>query len=440
MENNKSIFSPSLLTKHENGPLTTNIYIEPASSATSKGLWGFQPTELSAIASCITALVSFCIAVHTVSKYREDKLQQQKIILRERKITLANNAKEKIEKFYGPLNSLLEESRIIYSHFALKEKEKLKADGKYFRTLRYLIQNNSYDNNGLDTHDKELLLQIIDISDKIMLLIESNSGLVDNPELHTLLGKLIAHYRILKCAARGVLNKDNSDLEEIVFPLEINGALDSEIRKLQVIIEFDTKTKSEELKNNNIIFYDKKYVDYYKKTSSLDMSDIYNEVRNHFKPGTAILDAGCGVGRDTEYFIKHGYKVTPFDASKKMVYLCNQYPFSFCEQFHFNEIDYPPKFDLVWACASLLHLNEAEFVDASFRLYKSIKKGGIIYFSLKNKIRNTKSDKRDFYYHSSELIRKTFLFELNMTLIKEWETYSNLSTSNDVFLNYIYKK
>ncbi|WP_226860712.1 methyltransferase domain-containing protein [Dickeya dianthicola] len=309
MENNKSVFTPSLQSKHENGPLTTNMYIEPTPSATSKGLWGSQPAELSAIASCITALVSLFIAIHTVSKYREDKLEQQKIILRERKLTLANNAKEKIEKFFGPLNSLLEESRIIYSHFALKEKEKLKADGEYFRTLRYLIQNNSHENNELDTHDKELLLQIIDISDKVTLLIESNSGLVDNPELHTLLGKLIAHYRILKCAERGLLSKDNSDLEDIVFPLEINGALDSEIRKLQVIIDFDLKLNTEELKNNNITFYDQKYIDYFKRTASLDMSDIYSEVRGHFKPGGSILDAGCGVGRDTEYFIKHGYKV-----------------------------------------------------------------------------------------------------------------------------------
>ncbi|QOL14224.1 methyltransferase domain-containing protein [Dickeya dianthicola] len=134
------------------------------------------------------------------------------------------------------------------------------------------------------------------------------------------------------------------------------------------------------------------------------------------------------------------YKVTPFDASKKMVYLCNQYPFAFCEKFHFNEINYPPKFDLVWACASLLHLNEDEFVDASFRLYKSLKKGGVMYFSLKKKTQKKQSDKRKFYYHSSDLISKTFAHELNMTLIKEWETYSNLSGSGDIFLNYIYKK
>ncbi len=205
---------------------------------------GFQPVEISALGAVITSLASVFLAIHTIKKYGNDKRDQQNIILRERKVSAATVAKEKIEKFYGPFNSLLEESRIIYGHFALKEKDSIRKAGGYFRTLRYLIQGNDLKNKDLDEHDRELLIQIIDISDKISILIETNSGYVDNPEVHTLLGKLIAHYRILKCAANGKLNKDNSDLEEIVFPLEINGALDNEIRKLKKIIDFDSIKKA----------------------------------------------------------------------------------------------------------------------------------------------------------------------------------------------------
>ncbi|WP_371920416.1 methyltransferase domain-containing protein [Rickettsia sp. TH2014] len=31
-----------------------------------------------------------------------------------------------------------------------------------------------------------------------------------------------------------------------------------------------------------------------------------------------MLDAGCGVGRDTKYFLGLGYQVTAFDGSSEM--------------------------------------------------------------------------------------------------------------------------
>ncbi len=168
------------------------------------------------------------------------------------------------------------------------------------------------------------------------------------------------------------------------------------------------------------------------------MSNIYNRVIEHFKKGTFVLDAGCGVGRDTEYFIRHGYKVTSFDAAQKMVDLCNQYPFAFCELLNFDEVDFPPKFELVWACASLLHLSKNEFKDAIFRLYKSMKKDGIIYFSLKK--HGSHDKKRDFYYHSNSEIMNIFTTKLKMTHIDTWDTASNMPGANDSFVNYIFKK
>lgn len=438
MKNKVNDIMPYLSQRVNSDSVSTIIYIKPEKTINPSNILGFQPVEISALGAVITSIVSVFLAIHTIKKYGNDRREQQNIILRERKVSSATIAKEKIEKFYGPFNSLLEESRIIYGHFALKEKNNISKAGGYFRTLRYLIQGNDLKNNVLDEHDRELLVQIIDISDKISILIEKNSGYVDNPELHTLLGKLIAHYRILKCAAHGKLNKDNSDLEEIVFPLEINGALDNEIRKLKKTIDFDSINKAPKKINKSIKFYNKNHIEYFQKTYSIDMSNIYNRVRRHFKKGTFVLDAGCGVGRDTEYFIKHGYKVTSFDAAQKMVDLCNQYPFAFCELLNFDEVDFPPKFELVWACASLLHLNKKDFKDAIFRLYKSMKKDGIIYFSLKKHGGHDK--KRDFYYHSDSEIMKIFTTNLKMAHIDTWDTSSNMPGANDSFVNYIFKK
>lgn len=38
---------------------------------------------------------------------------------------------------------------------------------------------------------------------------------------------------------------------------------------------------------------------------------------SYLRDGDNILDLGCGPGRDSKYFLEHGYKVTAIDGSKK---------------------------------------------------------------------------------------------------------------------------
>jgi len=393
-------------------------------------------------ASILTALISILLAFKTIRKYSNDyKLQLEQVKSEKRKDEILK-AKDKIEKFYGPINSLLEESRTIYTHFALQEKELLKEQGEYFRTLRFLTETGDSDHKGLERlakHDIELFNHIIDISDKVTNLIETESGHIDNPALHTLLGKLAAHYRIIKSASEGKLTGQSKYLESIVFPLEINGAINSEICKLLKVIKSDYEEASLPLKSKTINYYDKNYISYYNKTNSIDMSDIYKRIRKFVKNGSNILDAGCGVGRDTQYFIEHGFKVTSFDASPRMVELCNEYPFAFCEEKSFLTINYPPIFDLVWACASLLHLNKIDFTEAILRLHRSLKPGAYLYFSLKKYVDPSKIDERDFYSYNRNEVDEILVGIYKMEEIEIWESNSNL-TQSEVFVNYIYQK
>ena len=421
-------------TEKSLGCSTVTFITQPSKAKT---IDSFKVSEVvTPSASILTALVSLVLALKTIKKYSNDR----KLQIEQAK---SEKAKDKIEKFYGPINSLLEESRTIYAHFALQEKKILKEQNGYFRTLRFLTEPGNDDCSGLERlskHDKELFKHIIDISNKVTTLIETESGHIDNPALHILLGRLAAHYRIIKSASEGKLTGQSEYLESIVFPLEINGAINSEICKLLKIIKSDAQeTPSRPVKSKTINYYDQNYISYYSKTNDLDMSDIYKKVRRYVQNGANILDAGCGVGRDTQYFIKHGFKVTSFDASPRMVELCNEYPFAFCEEKSFLTIYYPPIFDLVWACASLLHLNAINFKKAILRLHRSLKPGAYLYFSLKKHIDPSKVDARDFYSYSTNEIDRILINFYKMEKVETWETDSNLTTS-EVFVNYIYKK
>lgn len=242
----------------------------------------------------------------------------------------------------------------------------------------------------------------------------------------------------MKSASEGSLAGQAAQLENVVFPLEVNGAINSEIQKLLNTI--NEKKPSTIEKSKTITYYDKNYLEYYKQTiDNSFMKPIYEQVLCHIPYGANILDAGCGVGRDTKKFIRSGFKVTSFDASEKMVDMCNSYPFSFCELESFESIQYRPDFDLVWACASLLHLEESKFKSALLNLTQSLKNGGIIYFSLKSNVDEEKSNGRDFFVHKYTDVMTFLKTNLKMKHVNSWSSYSVLSPT-ETFENYIFRK
>ena len=66
-------------------------------------------------------------------------------------------------------------------------------------------------------------------------------------------------------------------------------------------------------------FYNINAKDFYERTVSLDIKNLYEPFLERIEKGAHILDAGCGSGRDTKYFLDQGYKVSAFDASSEMV-------------------------------------------------------------------------------------------------------------------------
>lgn len=418
-------------------------YIEVIPSTTKSdspnSFFGLNASEITAIGSLGAVIVSIFLTTHTVIKYSRDYKMQQKSHDKELADSRIRFAKEKIENFFGPCKALLEESATIYEFFALREKKEHRENGNYFRTLRFLTEKTHNGLKGaskLTEYDQKLLDQIVEISIKVRVLIEEKSGYVDNPSLHSLLGKLSAHYRTLSLAHQGGLDGLSKELEDIVFPLEINGAIESEINRLLDIIS--GIERNELPANNTVSFYNKNHLEYYYKTHELDMKEVYDKVRKYVKNGSHILDAGCGTGRDTRYFIQHGFKVVSFDASARMVELCNEYPFSYCINETLESIKLPPKFDLVWACASLLHLNKDKMISAGHNLHRALKPGGYIYFSLK-KIKPLHNDGRDFYIYSDEEIKRIFEEKLKLKYIESWESVSEKNDS-DIFLSYVYQK
>lgn len=130
-------------------------------------------------------------------------------------------------------------------------------------------------------------------------------------------------------------------------------------------------------------YYEENYEEYYKNTIDADMSQMIEKFLSYLKPQSMILDAGCGVGRDTKVFIQKGYDVEAFDSSAQMCRISSEYTGQSTRQMRFEDMDYENQFDGVWACASLLHVTREDLLDVFRRLEKALKKGGVLYASFK---------------------------------------------------------
>ena len=139
----------------------------------------------------------------------------------------------------------------------------------------------------------------------------------------------------------------------------------------------------EKMVNTAINYYNKNASDFYNNTVNADMSEHYKRFEKHLIVGSRVLDAGCGSGRDSLYFHTKGYKVEAFDASEAMVNLSSQLTGLSVQHALFEDFTFEDKFNGIWACASLLHIERESLRDVLNRLVIMLCKGGVFYMSFK---------------------------------------------------------
>lgn len=136
-------------------------------------------------------------------------------------------------------------------------------------------------------------------------------------------------------------------------------------------------------KDSNIEYYNANADAFYESTVNTDMSEWQNRFLKYIPTGGRILDAGCGSGRDSKAFIKQGYSVVAFDASREMCKKASELLGQEVWQMKFEEMSFDDEFDGVWACASLLHVSENDMQGIFEKIHKALKERGILYASFK---------------------------------------------------------
>lgn len=194
--------------------------------------------------------------------------------------------------------------------------------------------------------------------------------------------------------------------------------------------------------SKTIDYYNLKAEDFYERTINADLRSAYPLFLENLPKNAHILDAGCGAGRDSKYFLKEGYKVTAFDASLEMVKRASKETGLKVQNLHFQEMNFDQEFDGVWAQASLLHVSYSETKSIYRRIYHALKTGGIFYASYKYGQNYMPTQERDFWNMNEQTILPYLegLFEV-LIVLKVEDNRSKISPSPDqAWLNFVAKK
>ena len=188
---------------------------------------------------------------------------------------------------------------------------------------------------------------------------------------------------------------------------------------------------------DTIKYYNDNSKAYFDSTVNADMSFSYAKFEKYLKEGVYILDAGCGSGRDSKYFLSKGYKVKAIDGSEELCKLASDYLGQEVECIKFNDLSFDREFDAVWACASLLHVDKRDIKNVIHKMYRSLKRNGVICASFKYGDTDRIQGERYF----NDLNEETLEEQFDVFLIKEiWYSDDVRPGRTDRWINVIARK
>lgn len=171
----------------------------------------------------------------------------------------------------------------------------------------------------------------------------------------------------------------------------------------------------------SIAYYDQHARAFAESTLGVDMQPLYQRFLPLLPPGGHIVDAGCGSGRDSHFFMDAGFRVTAFDGSEKLAVLASQYVGQAVEVCRFEQFQAGEPVDGIWACASLLHVPQADLPAVMAHLAGQLKAGGYFYCSFKYGRGELAREGRTFT-QLDEAALYALLPELPLAAIDVWQT------------------
>ena len=173
---------------------------------------------------------------------------------------------------------------------------------------------------------------------------------------------------------------------------------------------------------NTINYYNENAKAFIEGTVSVEFTRVQDAFLQLLPSKGKILDFGCGSGRDTKYFLEHGYKVDATDGSIELCKLASKYTGINVKHMLFQELEEVEKYDGIWACASIIHVKRTELPEILQKMYTATKKNGVIYISFKYGNFEGERNGRYFTDMTEETMEELLIHVPELKIEKQWIT------------------
>jgi len=161
--------------------------------------------------------------------------------------------------------------------------------------------------------------------------------------------------------------------------------------------------------------YNKFSKEYAEKFRNFLMTEYINRVFDDWRgDNPRVLELGCGAGRDAEEICQRTSNYTGIDISEGLLEIAKQKKIAnakFSRQ-SIKDYGFTENFDIVFAVASLLHVNEEDFAQVLQRVHKILAKRGLFHITVKHgkykgeELVKDKYGERIFYFYRLSDIKR----------------------------------
>ena len=193
--------------------------------------------------------------------------------------------------------------------------------------------------------------------------------------------------------------------------------------------------------NITLSYYNTNTASFVESTQSVQMTEAWSRFTSKLSDSSKILDFGCGSGRDTKYFLEHGYQVEAIDGSEELCKVASAYTGITVKKQLFTELSEVQKYDAIWACSSILHATSDELVIIMRKIWTALKDNGVFYTSFKYGTFEGERNDRYFTDMTEESLSALLTKVTGFNIEEQWITSDvRPGREEEKWLNVILKK